>query len=375
MGNVYVVKSTGDLLTDALCCLGIFELALKVDPFIKGSCTLGRAEILRLKTEITKQDFEVKLLGELMELSRDPAIQDILSFRVNTGRRDKKFVPAHEILANSVKKIIGGLKEESFKPLLKAKKKDLETFYMSINPIYGKGLRKYDKAMDGLSEAGTPEIITAYLVGLALHTIKWEEREEKTTKRVHLLVTPPIGSEVNENYLKALRRLSILYSTEDAYAYFRSLENVPRSVLPVVVLAYFDFSLLSVMSNIPPHLMVFDVEEERGGGQASRLYKSFSTNAFFSFFMRLGADVHEVKEYIKSLVRARRRNEARSLIDSILIDLSGAIANGDAMRFNKALYASFSIEERLKEDLKKYVKLEKLRSKVAGKAVACLLRT
>ncbi|RLG81067.1 MAG: hypothetical protein DRO40_10225 [Thermoprotei archaeon] len=302
----YTIQSTGNYLADALCSLGLFELALRIDPLLDAKCCIGRHEVLQLKSRLKKEDFKNRLLDELERLSKSNRIQQKLDFKVNTGDGCPR---AYQVLQQKVvPKIESGIEEEAFKERIikstRRRREEYITCYLSLLPIYGKGLKVYDKSMSPASAELKPEVLAAYMTGLAFYTVQWEEREKDSDRRVHLAIVPPLGVSVNREYLLALRRIASLYSTEGFREYAKRMDGIPRISIPLAVLICFDISLLKFLaSTAPPQILVFDVEVAKRGGETSRLYESYSTAPTLKFLAGLYENVHEVKEYVGSLVR------------------------------------------------------------------------
>lgn len=350
----YIVPSVGDLLADALCSLGLFKLMLMTDPLIRVEYNLGHYEMLHVKSRKDPQDFERGILKNLNSLLGDAYIKQQLNFRVNTGRGLK---PAFEVLKDLLRNM-GSFSLSAFEPIVKKERKELVTFYLSILPVYGKGLKKYDDKMEGKSAKANPEVVASYMVGLAYYTICWEEN----ISRLHLVLIPPLGKHVDKNYLLAITRVITLYSTEGGRRYINGLKVLPRLALPLAVLTRLDLAVIELLHELyPPEVLVFDVEHVgRKAAETSRLYERYNTAAILRFLLSLGEWMHDVKEYISSLVNVRGYGEVQNtelpgLIDSILLKLTLAIINSDADMLNEALFETLRLRSKLKEDYLRYI--------------------
>ncbi|MDW8004957.1 MAG: hypothetical protein RMI04_09125 [Thermofilaceae archaeon] len=353
----YIIPSVGNLLADALCSLGLFKLILMTEPLIKVECNLGHYEMLRIKSRRKPQVLESEVLKNLNSLLESEQVKQQLNFRVNTGKGSK---PAFEVLKDLLRSM-SSFSLSAFEPIAKKERKErrgFTTFYLSLLPVYGKGLEKYDGKMEGTSAIAKPEVIASYMIGLAYYTVRWEEG----VSRLHLALIPPLGKRVDENYLLAITRVITLYSTEEGRRYINGLKALPRLALPLAVLAKLDLAVINVLHELhPPEALVFDVE--RVGGKAaetSRLYEQYNTAAILRFFLSLGEWMHDIKEHISSLVNVRGYREVENtelpgLIDSILLRLTLAIINRDADMLNGALFETLRLRDRLKEDCLKYV--------------------
>ncbi|MCC6019205.1 MAG: hypothetical protein LM601_09250 [Candidatus Verstraetearchaeota archaeon] len=364
----YSISSTGNLLCDILSSFGLLELLLMSDPIADVECRLGHYNMLRIKSEIKKEDLEESILKNLITLSKSDQIKQNLNFRVNTGKKYKTRELAYEVLRYLIdERIKNVFSLDSFKPIKKiGKSKELDTLYLSIFPIYGKGLKRYDSTMIGESVRATPEVIVTYMIGLALYTISWKEEIGDTASRIHLSLFPPLGVLVRKDYIRTLRRMAILYSTEDSRWYINNcLEGLPKLALPMAILANLDVSTLMYLKKIhPPQIILFDIEQ-RGGRAAeeSRLYRIYDTTVFLDFFLGLSEQIHEAKEYILSLIKLRgsekvkksEKSELRNIVDSLLLELSYAILNRDSNKLIRVLFESGKLEDRvggkLKEEL------------------------
>jgi len=357
----YLIPSTGNLLSDILSSFGLLELLLMSDPLIYVEYHLGHYNMLRVRSEVKREDLEENILKNLNTLSKSERIKQNLNFTINTGKGRPE--PAYEILRRLIDERMKNIFSlNAFRSIRKTKKsKELDTFYLSIFPIYGKGSKGYDNMMAGEESArATPEIIVSYMVGLALYTISWREKIGDAVSRIHLSLFPPLGRLVHKNYIRTLRRIAILHSTEDSQWYINNcLENLPRLVLPLAVLANLDISILRYLKRIhSPQLILFNVERPRGrAAEASRLYKVRDITVFLDFFLGLNEQIYEAKEYILSLIKLRgsrevKKSELVGMIDSLLLELSYAILNRDINKLIRVLFETERLEDRVGKELK-----------------------
>jgi hypothetical protein len=357
----YLIPSTGNLLSDILSSFGLLELLLMSDPLIDVEYRLGHYNMLRVRSEVKREDLEENILKNLNTLSKSERIKQNLNFTINTGKGRPE--PAYEILRRLIDERMKNIFSlNAFRSIRKTKKsKELDTFYLSIFPIYGKGSKGYDNVMAGEESArATPEIIVSYMIGLALYTISWREKIGDAVSRIHLSLFPPLGRLVHKNYIKTLRRIAILHSTEDSQWYINNcLKNLPKLVLPLAVLVNLDISILRYLKKIyPPQLMLFNVERLRGrAAEASRLYRVHDTTVFLDFFLGLNERIYEAKEYILSLIKLRgsrevKNSELASIIDSLLLELSYAILNRDINKLIRVLFETERLENRVGRELK-----------------------
>jgi|GEM_PF-1519750 len=353
----YKIPSVGNLLADALCSLGLFKLMLMVDPLIKVECNLGHYEMLRVKSRKEPQAFEKEILRNLNNLVKSEFVRQHLWFRVNTGRDLK---PAFEVLSDLLREM-NCFSLSAFEPIAKEERKGpmgLKTFYLSVLPVYGKGLEEYDGVMAGKSARAKPEVIVSYMIGLAYYTICLEE----DGSRLHIALIPPLSKRVDGRYLLTINRAIALYFTEEGRRYISGLKALPRLTLPLAVLAKLDLAIIELLHELyPPEILVFDVERAgRKAAETSRLYERYNTAAILRFFLSLGEWMHHAKEYVSSLISVRGYREVQDtelpgLIDSILLRLTLAIINSDADMLNGALFETLRLRDRVKEDLLKYV--------------------
>ncbi|MEM1674839.1 MAG: hypothetical protein QXI56_08225 [Candidatus Bathyarchaeia archaeon] len=372
----YKIPSVGNLLADSLCTLGLFKLMLMADPLIKVECNLGHYEMLRVKSRRKPQDFEKEILRNINDLVKSEFVKQRLWFSVNMGKSSK---PAFEVLSNLLREM-SSFSLSAFEPIIKGKRKglmELKTFYLSVLPVYGKGLEVYDGGMAGESAMAKPEVIVSYMIGLAYYTVCLEE----DGSRLHLALIPPLGKHVDEKYLLTINRAIALYFTEEGRIYINGLKVLPKLTLPLAMLAKLDLATIELLHELyPPEILVFDVERARGKvAETSRLYERYNTAAILRFFLNLGECMHHVKEYISSLInvcgyREVQDTELPSLIDSILLRLTLAIINSDADMLNGALFETLRLRERVKESLLKYVdRINMLNNKVTSAMVKSLL--
>ncbi|MEM4482073.1 MAG: hypothetical protein QXV04_05070 [Desulfurococcaceae archaeon] len=351
----YTIPSVGSLLADAFCSLGLFKLMQMVDPLIKVEFNLGHYEMLCIKIRKDRQEFENCLLENLKSLVKNEFVRQQLRFRVNTGRGVKQAI---EVLEDLLKKM-STFSLSAFGPIVKGRKEHgFETFYLSLLPVYGKGLERYDGEMMGESARARAEVIASYMIGLAYYAIRLEE----DGSRIHLALIPPLGKRVDEKYLLTINRAILQYFTEEGRRYINGLKKLPKLTLPLAMLAKLDLAVIELLHRVyPPEILVFNVERARGrAAETSRLYERYNTAAVLRFFLSLGEQMHYVKEYISSLINVRgdRRvqdTELTGLVDSILLRLTLAIINNDTDMLNGALFESLRLKDRVGEGLLRYV--------------------
>lgn len=359
MIHEYVIPSTGSVLGDALCSLGLFRLMLMTDPLLRVKCSLGRYELLRVRSLMKPRDFENGILENLNRLVKDERTKQLLRFRINTG---KGRIPAFNVLEDLINSM-DTFSLSAFRPITKEGGGKFETFYLSVLPVYGKGLEKYDRGMIGESARTTCEVIASYMIGLAYYTISWEEVIAETRNRLHLALIPPPSKLVNEDYLFAITRVITSYFTEENYEYINGLNGLPRLTLPLAVLARLDLAIMEFFHEFhPPEILIFDVESEIRGGETSRLYERYNTATVLEFFLGLGERMHYAKEYVSSLVNVHgmgrvQNTELQGLIESILLELSLAIINSDANGVIRALFDSVKIKDRVSHEMKPYANM------------------
>ncbi|MCQ5340559.1 MAG: hypothetical protein NO483_02465 [Candidatus Methanomethylicia archaeon] len=341
--------------------------------------------MLRVKSEIRKEDLEESILKNLITLSKSDQIRQNLNFTINTGKgRELAYEVLRHLIDERIKNVFS---LDSFKPIKKiGKSKELDTLYLSIFPIYGKGLKRYDSTMIGESVRATPEVIVSYMIGLALYTISWREKIGDVTSRIHLSLFPPLGVLVRKDYIRTLRRMAILYSTEDSRWYINNcLEGLPKLALPMAILANLDVSTLMYLKKIhPPQIILFDIEQRGGRAEESRLYRIYDTTIFLDFFLGLSEQIHEAKEYILSLIKLRgsekvkksEKSELRNIVDSFLLELSYAILNRDSNKLIRVLFESGRLEDRVGGELKEELvrKIYKPKPDLSYKMVEYLLK-
>lgn len=377
--NEYIINSTGNLLSDALCSLGLFRLILMADPSIKVECSLGSHKILRIRSLLSSKELEEGILNSLKKLVEDEWMSQRLGFRVNTGRGRPSAI-------EELRRLVGTMKTfslDAFRRIIKAskgkaKKENLETFYLSLCPIYGKGHKKYDGEMDADASArASKEIVVSYMVGLA-NTICWEVNG-KTKKRMHLALIPPPGKLVNEDYLRAIVRVNALYSTEESIKYIAGLGELPRLALPLAILSKLDLGIMVLFEHCPPGILIFDVEIEKGGGETSRLYEYYDTAAALRFLLGLGERMLDAKEYLSSLVSVHgimgvRGTELQGMIEAILLELSLAIINSDPDGAIRALFESMRLKDKVSSELKRYASMIHLPAEKTTSAIVSSLQ-
>ncbi len=337
------VKSSGSLVLDTICSLGLFELAHRADLQCRAKFAIGHDTPLEVDFSVPQQ-----MLKQRLSYALDGALN---SSRDLIGRFWIKAVKknAWDVLRDGVSNLkanIDKLLLITVKLMLpkKAKAAGLRTLYVAFMPAYGKGLRTWD-------ESAKPELTyvddvtsVSFILGLAFYGVI----SITGAMRAYLVIAPPVGTEVDESYLYGIRRLvSFLTSTDQMRSYVNRLPDVPQAAVSLAVLSQVDLPLLTLFMENPPSFFLLAIDVEKGDRGTD--YELLSSGPCVAFSLGLDEHHYEFRRYMFDLVNLLGNKDLLQQAKSILIDLSRAVNYSRPDDLIVAIKKSHSLLPKLKE--------------------------
>ena len=374
--NQINLPTTGDRVLDTLLTYAILDIGLEVDPEIKFEVTFGRETFLSIKSKMPGKKLGERMLLKLGDNSRRFSIADKLNFFVNIGNMSwsvkpfvciycmgksgcnfhgycgKTNIPAYAVFSGYIDK---AMKHFSFpwnpKPLSKTvskKERDLyyATLYVGVSPYWSKGLKVWDKGKwTSPSTYILHPILPLAYYGLANYAINTKVNDMLT----QLMFSPPIGRTLLHSEaikLLALVRRIINIINLEMHEIFRLA--LPAIVLPLSLLCLLDIPAAYMLYQIVPSLLLINYDLGRGCPKNPRGYEEFSLADTLEFYKGLGEHFWGFRRMIGDLINAARREQYRSQIFSILIELALSIKNREPSYLNNALIKVQSLRKEMK---------------------------
>ena len=375
--NQINLPTTGDRVLDTLLTYAIMDVGLEVDPEIRFKVTFGQEIFLSIKSKMPNKKLGESMLLKLGDNSKRFSIADKLNFFVNignvswsvkpfvciycTGKRGCNFrgycgevsIPAYAVFSGYIDK---AMEHFSFpwdpKPLSKTpskKERDLyATLYVGVSPYWSKGLRVWDggKWRPPSTYVVHPILPFAYY-GLANYTIN--AKVEANNTLTQLMFSPPMGRILlhpEAIKLLALVRRIINIINLKMHEIFRLA--LPSIVLPLSLLSLLDIPAIYTLYQIVPSLLLINYDLGRGYPINPRGYEEFSLADTLEFYKGLGKHFWSFRRMVDDLINAARREQYRSQIFSILIEIALGIKNREPSYLNNALARIQSLRKEIK---------------------------
>ncbi|MEM3871801.1 MAG: hypothetical protein QXE05_04520 [Nitrososphaeria archaeon] len=342
------IKGTGNLLLDALSTLGLCEILFRIKPSIRFKINLGSSEPMEI-TNLNKD--ELKLLRKgIEEIRKEKRLRETLP-KINK----KKLVPAIEFFEN----VYGNISDVEFSNLdqgfilEKTRNKKLELLSMSLMPLYGKGANKWNSRPSDYSMYASRLLVLTYIIGLAYYSIPYSHHESGLIERSYVILTPPLGQEVEEEYVMSLRRVASIYLNTDEGKLVRALlYKAPLTTLPLLIFSTLDVSTLSIFIEPSPQLILFTIESKlKGKGEAVRRIEFMSSTSVLKFLYNMGEEVYSFKLLIHELLKQTTSPELSSLALEALLNMASAIEYSKPDKLLLAYYIANSLRERTEDKL------------------------
>ncbi|MEM2211361.1 MAG: hypothetical protein QXK35_06130 [Nitrososphaerales archaeon] len=352
MGKI-TIESTGSLFIDTIILNGLFEFLYRADPLLKLKARIGGRPLADFYIREERINYIANVLKDIVE-SAD--IESRLG-KIPINKGGTKNVPASTDLKNLMEKVCEKLsyKEgilewiEQQITLRKTGDKSLSLLPMSIAPIYGKGLRRWNAFSTGHSMRASDLLVILYYIGFAYYCIF--ERVENT--RIHLLVSPRSGVDICEEDLFIVRRIASQIYGEEGRRLSRLFIYFPSQTIPLLTLSILDLSSFLLLN--PPDFIYWVLQREEGGGEAVREFKIIRTSPIINFFNELCEFTYEFKRFLCEVSFLAFNDNFRSRIIDIILHISRAINYKDPESLNLAIHNVNKLNKELPEDKKLYL--------------------
>jgi len=325
--------------------------------------TLGRPFFLSIQSELSEKKLGQRVLQELDRARKNFTLAEKLDFQLNVGSKPwsvnssacfycvgntkcdqhgncgRTIIPAYAVFYGNVEETIkSGRLCWSDRPLTKVKRKqNYSTIYVGISPYWSKGLKQWDSAW-GTPSTYAPYPIPSFLYyGLANYTITVViKRPQKIITQI--IFSPPLGRTLSyKETVRMLRLVKRIISIVDLEIGTLIQTGVPSLALPLTLLGQLDLSAIYGLLQVVPSIILTSYDLDRGCPKNPRGYEEFSTTEILEFYKRLGPFFWNFRELLIDLIKATKREEFKTDIFSILLDLSFSIKNRDVHRFNNAI--------------------------------------
>jgi len=328
------VRGTGIFPLDSTCALGLFEIAHRADPLCKATITLNQEIILKIKFGVTQNELQQRLGKVLSEMRELREIFSRLKFKVNVGKRR---LTVKEVFDRIVEGLdISKLVNPQLLAPIKERRKGVQTLYMSLMPLYGKGLRLWDEGQSGESARVNDLTLLSYLLGLVFYGLQFTAEGART----HVVFAPALDVAVDETYAYCIRRMAnYLVTTWEMRKYVSNLRDVPTVALLLAVLSQLDLPSLTFLSDCGVNLWLFTHERDPRGGERITNCELLSSGPLIPFLYRLHEHYYDFKRCINAQCALLDKKEVKQLLRSILVDIARSILDRSPDRMILALRA------------------------------------
>jgi len=374
--NQISFPTTGDRILDILLAYSIMDIGLEVDPDMRFEVMLGRENFLSVESKMPSEELGERMILKLRDNSRRYSIADRLKFFVNignmswhvepfvciycTGKRGCNFqgncgktnIPTYAVFSGYINR---ALKYFFFpwssRPISKTVSKNerdlyYATLYVGVSPYWSKGLKVWN---EGRWRSPSTYVIHPILpftyYGLANYAIN--ARVENTLTQ--LIFSPPMGRTLS--HLAAIRLLALVKRiiniiNLEMHEIFQLA--LPVMVLPLSLLCLLDIPAICMLHQITPSILLINYDLGRGCPKNPRGYEEFSLADTLEFYRQLGEHFWGFKRMINDLIRIARRNQYKSQVFSILVELALSIKNREPSYLNNILVRIQSLRKEVK---------------------------
>jgi hypothetical protein len=276
-----------------------------------------------------------------------------------SGKRSKKFtcdmkgdcgavgVPAYSIFFRN----LGELKTidlNDARSLSKNRQVGYKTLYIGLSPYWSKGIRTWDSQWDGSESTYLPtQLQVLLLYGLAHYATS-----TFADTFIQLIFSPPFGANLESKdatlLLELVKRMINRFSLGVRRIH---MNNLPVKTIPLTLLSQLDLPSLEGLSREQLSLLFIAYDTDRAVPKNPRGYEEWSLAELASFYLQLGVHFWDFKCMISDLATNVWREELRSRIQSILLDLSHAIYDRNIWLLNDALFKVHELSHELRTHL------------------------
>jgi len=357
----------GDRVVDTLVAYALSDLARRVDLRVTFEWSLGHDVILTLHS--SHQDIQNEMLETLRSGSRSVTLANRLNYWLNTGsswivdpatclycagKKGKKpcnmsgncgfiNIPAYPIFCRNLDKV-KMIDWTETQLLSKHKKHDYETLYVGLSPYWSKGIRTWDSKWDGYSTYLPTQLQVLLLYGLAYYAITISAETF-----IILLFLPPFGAYLEhadaQRILELIKRIVNRFSLEVRRI---RISELPLKTVPLALLSQMDLPSIVGLSRERLSLLFVAYDLDRGVPKNPRGYEEWSLTEVADFYSNLGEHFWDFKSMIEDLASQIWRDEFRTRIQSILVDISYAISGRNVWLLNDALLKTKGLSDELR---------------------------
>jgi len=374
----YVFHGVGDKVVDTLLLYALSDLAIRADAKVELHWSLGHGVILTLQS--SSLDLQDRMIMVLRKTSKSYTIANRLKFWLNVGggkgggwsadplacvycggKKSKKFtcdmkgncgavgVPAYSIFFRNLSEL-KTIDLNDTRSLSKNRQVGYKTLYIGLSPYWSKGIRTWDSQWDGSESTYLPtQLQVLLLYGLAHYATS-----TFADTFIQLIFSPPFGADLESKdailLLELVKRMINRFSLGVRRI---QMNNLPVKTIPLTLLSQLDLPSLAGVSREQLSLLFIAYDTDRAVPKNPRGYEEWSLAEAASFYLELGAHFWDFKCMIADLATNVWREELRSRIQSILLDLSHVIYEKNIWLLNDALFKIHVLSHELRIHLPK----------------------
>ncbi|MEM0312757.1 MAG: hypothetical protein QXE05_05715 [Nitrososphaeria archaeon] len=376
MSEKHNFYGVGERVVDTLLLYALSDLARTADPRSTFSWNLGREIIFALSS--SKPEIKDKMLDVLKSNARSISMAERLNFKLNVGKEwkvnsvaclyctgnwkkvrakknekrevekteDKKIepackmkgecgkinIPAYAVFSYSLHKL-KSIDWPNAYSISKNKGKGYETLYIGLSPFWSKGVRQWDTEWKEHSSYVPSAIQVLLLYALSKYAIIIPGET-----LIELIFSPSLGTHSYRDANRIMNLVKRLITRFSISVKNIHIEELPISVVPLVMLSQMDLPSIIELSRRELELLFVAYDMDRGVPKNPRGYEERSLVDVANFYSRLGNSFWDFKRMIGDLVNQMWRIEFKTRILDILIDFSYAISGRNLWRLNDALF-------------------------------------
>lgn len=369
----YTFHGVRDRVVDTLLVYALSDLAKRADAKATLHWNLGHDVILTLQS--SRSDLQDGMFMALRKASKSYTLANRLRFWLNvgggkgsgwsvdpiacvycSGKKGKKHtcdkkgncgpvgVPAYSIFFRNLNEL-KTIDLQDVHALSKKKQVGWKTLYIGLSPYWSKGIRKWDSEW----ESGPSTYLPNQLQVLLLYGLAHYATVALTETFIQLVFSPPFGAYLE--YTDARQLLELLKRITNRFSLgVRGIRmnNLPIKTVPLTLLSQLDLPSLARLSREQLSLLFVAYDMDRAVPKNPRGYEEWSLVDAGNFYLELGTYFWDFKCMVADLASNVWRNEFRSRIQSILMDISYAISGKNVWLLNDALFKVKTLSNELR---------------------------
>jgi len=369
----YTFHGVGDRVVDTLLVYALSDLAKRADVKAILHWSLGHDVILTLQS--SRSDLQDKMFMALRKASKSYTLANRLRFWLNvgggkgrewsvdsiacvycTGKKSKKYtcdkkgkcgpvgVPAYPVFFHNLSEL-RAIDLQDVHPLSKKKRVGYKTLYIGLSPYWSKGIRKWDSEWDSVPSTYLPNQLQVLL----LYGLAYYATAVFTETFIQLIFSAPFGADLEHTdvipLLELVKRITNRFSLGIRGI---RINNLPIKTVPLTLLSQLDLPSLAGLSHEQLSMLFIAYDMDRAVPKNPRGYEEWSLVDTGNFYLNLGTHFWDFKCMVADLASNVWRDEFRSRIQSILIDLSYAISGRNIWFLNDALFKAKVLSHELR---------------------------